>query len=256
MKLREINEKREWTYWVPDSVADWDAPSHWERERLASMEAGLKPGMVLYDIGVEHGWLSAVYGAWCGYENMVLVEPSPEFWPNIKGVWQSNMFPGPIGCYQAFAGEHMDGEPINDVWPACSDGVEVGGMAYRYMYNESHAAAVPTITIDEIAAQTRPPDALTIDIEGAELVALRGATKVLIEHRPLVWVSIHDDLMLRDFGHDESELHEFMEGLGYKGEFIHRDHEQHWYFTPATTKAPAKKAPAKKAPAKKASAKK
>ena len=33
MKLREINENPEWTYWVPDSIADWDAPSHWEHER-------------------------------------------------------------------------------------------------------------------------------------------------------------------------------------------------------------------------------
>ncbi len=25
MKLREINEQPRWTYWVPDSIADWDA---------------------------------------------------------------------------------------------------------------------------------------------------------------------------------------------------------------------------------------
>jgi len=103
-------------------------------------------------------------------------------------------------------------------------------MAYRYMFNESHAAAVPTITIDEIAAQTRPPDAITIDIEGAELVALRGAKKVLKNFKPLVWVSIHDDLMERDFGHLPDELHAFMEDLGYKGKFIHRDHEAHHLF--------------------------
>ena len=231
MKLREINENPEWTYWLPDSIADWDAPSHWERERLASMQAYLRPGMVLYDIGVEHGWLSAVYGAWCGYENMVLVEPSPEFWPNIHKVWTRNLFPGPIGCFQAFAGERTRGKPINDVWPAASDGPECGGMAYRYMFDKAHAADVPTITIDRIAAATRPPDAITIDIEGAELVALRGAKKVLKNFRPLVWVSIHDDLMERDFGHLPSELHAFMEDYGYKGQFIHRDHEQHWLFT-------------------------
>lgn len=228
MKRREINENPEWTYWVPTSVADWDAPSHWERERLASMQAHLLPGMVLYDIGVEHGWLSAVYGAWCGYDNMVLVEPSPEFWPNIMGVWQRNLFPGPIACFQAFAGDTIDGNPINEVWPASSDGPEVGGMAYRYL--NQHASTVPTITIDEIAARTTPPDAITIDIEGAELVALRGARNVLRDVRPLVWCSIHVDLMERDFGHSDSELHDLMEELGYEGEHIHTDHEQHWLY--------------------------
>lgn len=230
MKLREINEKKEWTYWVPDSVADWDAPSHWERERLASMQLGLNPGDVLYDVGVEHGWLSAVYGAWCGYDNMVLIEPSPEFWPNIKGVWQYNGFPGPIGAYVAFCGAEVRGTPVNDVWPACSDGVEVGGMAYRYI--DKHLD-IPTATIDWIAGDTgRPPDAITIDVEGAELLVLQGAATVLDKFRPTVWVSIHDDLMERDFGHTPEMLQAYMTEHNYKGKFIHRDHEFHWVFRP------------------------
>lgn len=230
MKRRTINENPEWTYWVPTSIANWDAPSHWERERLASMRAHLRPGMVLYDIGVEHGWLSAVYGAWCGYENMVLVEPSPEFWPNIKGVWDYNRFPAPLACYQAFAGDTRDGHPVNEIWPACSDGPEVDGMAYRYL--TEHTSTVQTITMDEIADDVYPPDAITIDIEGAELVALRGALRILAQDRPLVWVSIHEDLMERNFGHDHRDLHHFMHAFDYDGEYIHTDHEQHWLFTP------------------------
>jgi hypothetical protein len=50
MKPRVINENPGWTFVVPDSVADWDGPSHWERERLASMQANLHPGEVLLDI--------------------------------------------------------------------------------------------------------------------------------------------------------------------------------------------------------------
>lgn len=226
MKLREINEKPEWTYWVPDSVADWDAPSHWERERLASMQQRLSHGDVLYDVGVEHGWLSAVYGAWCGYENMVLIEPSPEFWPNIKGVWQANGFPGPIACYQAFAGAEVKGEPVNDVWPAASDGVEVGGMAYRYMNQHFD---IPTVTIDSIVHE-HGCDALTIDVEGAELLVLQGAEETLEERNLQVWVSIHWDLMERDFGHTPDQLHAYMDSLGYYGKHIHTDHEAHWLF--------------------------
>lgn len=229
MKLREINENPEWTYWVPDSVADWDAPSHWERERLASMQRWLHPGMVLYDIGTEHGWLTAVYGQWCGYENVVLVEPSPEFWPNIKGVWQSNAFPEPLAAFQAFCGANMNGLPLSEVWPACSYGPEVGGMAYRYI--DKHTD-IPTVTVDHIAAVVAPPAALTIDVEGAELLVLHGAGMVLSKFRPYVWVSIHDDLMERDFGHKPEMLHEYMDDHAYESQFIHRDHEQHWLFKP------------------------
>lgn len=229
MKLRTINENPEWTYWVADSIAEWDAPSHWERERLASMRSELKQGDILYDIGVEHGWLSAVYGGFCGYENMVLVEPSPEFWPNIKGTWQANGFPGPIAAYQCFAGAEVKGNPVNDVWPACSDGPEAGGMAYRYIGQHDD---IPTITIDEIAFRHPEPNAITIDIEGAELLALRGAWQVLEVDRPLVWVSVHPDLMERDYGCTDEDLHAFMRASGYSGRHIHTDHEQHWLFIP------------------------
>lgn len=234
MKQAMINYRQDWTFWLPDSVANWDAISHWERERLASMERWLQPGMVLYDIGTEHGWLSAVYGSFCGHGSMVLVEPSPEFWPNIRLTWQHNGFTGPLGCYVAFAGEQLDGEPFSDVWPAESDGDEIGAMAYRYIGQHS---GIPTVTVDWLAAQAppmAPPDAITVDVEGAELLVMRGAADTLDDHRPpFVWISIHPDLMERDFGHTPDMLHEFMADHGYHGKLLGIDHEEHHLFRPA-----------------------
>lgn len=227
MKRAMINYHPEWTFWLPDSIADWDAITHWERERLASMQHHLELGDVLYDIGVEHGWLSAVYGGFCGHENMVLVEPSPEFWPNIRKTWQWNGFPGPIRCYQSFAGVETRGDPGGQVWPDDSD-VEAGGMAYRYI--DKHLD-VPSTSIDWIVDDCgRPPDALTIDVEGAELLVLQGASMTLRDRDVKVWVSVHWDLMERDFGHTPDQLHEYMTGIGYEGTHIHTDHEAHWYY--------------------------
>lgn len=231
MKLREINERPEWTFWVPDSIADWDAPSHWERARLASMQELLKPGYTLVDVGTEHGWLTAVYGGFCGHENVILVEPSPEFWPNIRLIWEHNDFPNPFACYQAFAGDENAGEyEVPDMWPDCAEGDEIGAMAYRYI---GQHADIATVTIDKIALNHDVwIDAITIDIEGAELLALRGAAHVLIEHRPLVWVSIHPDLMERDFGHKRSDVLDLMASLDYTAERLEIDHEEHWLFRP------------------------
>jgi FkbM family methyltransferase len=232
MKLREINERPEWTFWVPDSIAAWDAPSGWERPRLASMQQHLKPGDVLYDVGTEHGWLSAVYGSFCGYENMVLIEPSPEFWPNIRMTWQANGFPGPIACYPAFAGTEVRGNPDGKVWPDCADSdVEVGGMAYRYI--DKHLD-IPSVTIDWVALHCgQIPNAITVDVEGAEFLVMKGAEYELHNHRPLVWISIHDDLMERDFGHTPDELIEYMvEHCGYIHKHINVDHESHDLFVP------------------------
>ena len=68
---------------LPEPLASWDVFDYWEKERIASMEQHLTHGDVLYDIGTEQGWCNLVYASIVGPENIVLVEPTPEFWPNI-----------------------------------------------------------------------------------------------------------------------------------------------------------------------------
>jgi FkbM family methyltransferase len=242
MKSREINENPAWTYILPDSIADWDAPSHWERERLASMQAHLKPGMVLYDVGTEHGWLSAVYGAFTGHGNMVLIEPSPEMWVNIRKTWDANGFDDPIASFQAFCGERPTSRtaPASTPWPDCSVGYveadECPAMAYRYIGDDE----IPVTTIDQIVTFTkRPPDAITVDVEGFEIAVMRGAEMTLLKHRPLVWISVHEDLMERAGWPDVQELYDFMTGMGYGREFLGRDHEAHNFFAPLEWSPPS-----------------
>lgn len=231
-----INQNPEWQFWLPDNIADWDAITGWEEERLASMQQHLHPGMTLYDVGTEHGWLTAVYGSFTGHENLVLIEPSPEMWINIRKIWSANKLPDPIASVQAFMGEVVD--PLNallEVWPACSvgfeDADEVPGMAYRYIGDDN---GIKTYSIDQLVADGLPiPDALTIDVEGFELSVLRGAEVTLREQRPLVWASVHPDLMQRHCGIESvQELFDFMTSLDYGREYLGTDHEQHDLFAP------------------------
>lgn len=238
MKPREINEKPEWTFLLPDSIADWDAPSHWERERLASMERHLRQGMVLYDIGVEHGWLSALYGSFCGHGNMVLIEPGPEMWINIRKTWAANGFADPIACFPTFAGAHTSSSVRSKKswrgWPSLTvgfvDADEVKAMPYRYLGDTE----IETIAIDDMVKLSgHPPEAITVDVEGFELEVMRGAQKTLLNHRPLVWLSVHPDLMAQNAGVlDVDELFGFMASYGYGREYLGTDHEQHHFFAP------------------------
>lgn len=231
MKPREVNEGRHGTWQFPDNIADWDAPSDWERKRLASMESLLNPGMVLYDIGTEFGWLSAIYGSWCGHENMVLVEPGDSFWVSIRKIWHHNHLKDPIACFKGFAGR--ESTPFGDIMPlaetAYLDGPEQPAMAYGTLGRDTE---IPVITIDDICRLTdRPPGAITIDIEGAEMEALLGAAEVLHEYRPIVWVSIHDDLM-EAFGSDGGSLINWFMNRGYFYVDLGTDHEHHALFLP------------------------
>lgn len=213
---------------VPDHVAVWDAIDHHEVERIDHMLDRLQLGMVLYDIGAEHGWMSALlarYGV--GGFNVVLVEPTPHFWANIKRCWDYNGLERPEAMICARVGaESRNCQLMATWWPGTAFDDESPATAYAAPRLDE-----PVTTIDEIATFCRPPDAITIDVEGAELEVLRGARKTLELHMPLVWVSVHHDL-LEERRQRASEIHHLMHQLGYQGHLIAVDHEEHWFFTP------------------------
>lgn len=215
---------------LPHFLASWDVWDYWERERLSSMKKNLKKGDVLYDIGAETGWLSVLYAQFVGAENMVLVEPAAEFWPNIYRTWKANHSATPRKCYQGlFSDKDVDKVKCSQRWPASSKKSLVDNLQYQYIHE--HAESVPEVTLDKFVEVTGVvPDALTIDTEGSELLVLRGSTKTLKKHKPLVWVSIHPDLSERHYKTSRDDLLRFMYDHGYKSELLGVDHEEHWLF--------------------------
>lgn len=216
---------------LPMPLADWDVFSYWERERLDSMKQHLKKGDVLFDIGTESGWCNLIYAQFVGPENMVLIEPTPEFWPNIKATWEKNYKVKPKAFYDGlFSDKTTTGlQYLPTEWPPASQGDLIDRNKYQYIHaNDDN---VPEVKLDDYVKRSGViPDALTMDVEGAELLILRGAEQTL-KHRPLkVWVSIHPDLGERDYGVKPKQVHAFMKKLGYKGEYLATDHEEHWYY--------------------------
>ena len=49
---------------------------------------------------------------------------------------------------------------------------------------------VPTITLDSLLDTFQPPNFLKIDVEGAEELVLSGASRVLAEHRPIIYCEV------------------------------------------------------------------
>jgi len=73
---------------------------------------------------------------------------------------------------------------------------------------------VSTITIDDSVFQKTempPPDVIKIDVEGAELRVLQGATRTLSEFHPKLFVEVHGVM-------EHSDCHEFLTAKGYRVE--------------------------------------
>lgn len=232
------DEAAEWLYeiWMNEPLASWDVFSIWEVERVLSMRKHLKKGDVLFDIGTEQGWCDIVYGKIVGPENMVLVEPTPEFWPNIKAVWEKN-FPDvmPLRCFPGFFSNVSTAKGVlkGQQWPSESDGDLIDRNSYKNLSDDSHTNVVEQISIDDFVEMSGiTPDALTIDVEGAELLVLSGARNTLKNNSLKVWVSEHDDMADSGYRIKPGDLATFMKQMGYgKREVLAEDHERHVYYS-------------------------
>lgn len=216
---------------LPDfRVAFHEARPDWERGRLESVRDRLKPGMRVYDIGAEHGDMTALYRLWG--TDVVPIEPSPPYWPCIRATYEANGFDPPSAWFNGFAADMTRWRPGDfgtDTWPWCSEGEVVADYGFRHLAQDGDT---PRITVDDLADLTGPLDALMIDVEGAEHAVLTGARHILAAGDVLIWVSVHEPTMLDWYGRTLENLHALMDGVGYAGMLLpsHGEAETFWLY--------------------------
>lgn len=236
----EINGR--WTLMLPEHRAareQWRLENGgWEPERLAAMADVIGPGHVVYDIGAEEGDLPALWASWGA--DVVLVEPNPRVWPNMKVIFEGNNLTDRLrGFFVGFAGDferdytpEFLAENVGDGvgWPLCANGPVIGDHGFLVLPERPDVAVT---TIDSLSARYGPPTDITIDVEGAELTVLRGAKQTLLTNKPDVFVSVHIDLPWMDEkfpGDTRDAVLAYMSSVGYEGTHLATDHEEHWVF--------------------------
>lgn len=216
---------------LPNHLADWDVWDYWEKPRTEHMAQQLNKDSVIFDVGTEQGAMSALISKYIS-PKIILIEPSYNFWATIKAIWEENKLKTPLGFFDGFASEKSD---ENITWQAgwpIGGKVLSGGMPYKYLHNPRHKKRIQTVSLDDLSKYIGiVPDALNIDVEGAELLVLRGAKKLLENYDMKIWVSIHPDLLGKDYGSTTNDIFNFMNELGYMGETLALDHETHVYFS-------------------------
>lgn len=230
---KDSNTSYLYNFMLPEPLSNWDVWDYWEKPRFESMRDNLKQGDILFDIGTEQGWTNLLYADFVGPENIVLIEPTREFWGNIRQTWEKNYKEQPKATLCALiSNKTTDGYkvPKDEVW------CEESNVPYiidknKYQYIHSNDENIPEITIDEYVEQTGIiPDAITMDVEGAEYLIIKGAEQTIKKYKPKLWISIHPDLGIRDYGVDKNFMIDYVSNLGYKQIYIAEDHELHYYF--------------------------
>lgn len=230
-----------WTIRLPSHRAiQWlQDPAGWEVERIAAMADTIRPGHTVWDIGAEQGDITALLASWVPEGTLVAVEPNPWVWPCIRAIFDENDLTPPVATYVGFVGSkpmvptNPDGirRGFFRGWPECATGIIDPAAGFAHLAQEQDR--VPTTTVDELVKRTGlVPDVVTMDVEGSEWFVLRGATLTLARHRPVVFVSIHEQFMADFFGQSPADVHHLMDRAGYVGSHLATDHEAHWMFTP------------------------
>lgn len=210
----------------------------WEKERLIAMYASIGEGDLVYDIGAEEGDMPALWASWGA--DVVLVEPNPLVWPNIRCIFEGNSLVDNVrGYHVGFAGDipgenpEWDAEHVGvGTWPKCAYGPVIPDHGFLHLVERPE---VPITTIDALAAEHGAPTHITIDVEGSELMVLRGAENTLRDARPVVFASLHTDApwMAEKYPDGGGEhVNAFMTSLGYEAIHLATDHEIHMEYRP------------------------
>lgn len=114
-------------------------------------------------------------------------------------------------------------EPIDMVVRPAS-GERLTGMTHVRGKDEAVAESVrvESIVLDDFLKDfSGNIEFIKMDIEGAELLALQGATRLLNRHRPILYLEINEQYCQR-YGHSAATVFSFLNGLNY-GSFSSTD---------------------------------
>lgn len=163
-----------------------------EKVPLAAFLFLLQPDDVVWDVGASVG-LFAIHSA--GVSRAVLAfEPDPATFSRLRLNVEINGLSERIISYQLALGSKR-GEV--QLW---SDGLDGNAPSIADLGRHRHSTIIRIDTIDNLIVKGLPvPSVLKIDIEGAELLALEGSSKLLrSKHRPrLLFIEVHPGFLSR-----------------------------------------------------------
>ena len=160
----------------------------YENTLLDAFVSLLRPGMKVFDVGANMGIYSLVAAARGAFS--WAFEPSPE----VAKILKSNIKLNGVSS-RVFPVQEAVAEKKGEItfYAGRADNMGVGRI-FKYGENspETGSSTVQTNTLDYYANTLAKPDLVKMDIEGAELLAFRGARELLArEDAPAILIEVH-----------------------------------------------------------------
>ncbi len=188
----------------------------YERPLATYLLAVLSEGMVFVDIGAHVGQYTLLASKKVGPTGRVYsFEPHPR---NFEALAQNVLL-------NRFANASLYNSALADSVAECKLFVNAadaghknrGTHSLRAQKDWSQPATIPirATRLDDVLGEITRLDALKIDVEGAELLVLKGAEHLLARFKPIIAFESSEE-STASFGHSTKDVKMFLAGRGYK----------------------------------------
>lgn len=185
--------------------------------QLELLKQLLEPDMVFLDVGANQGEFTIVAASRLTRGRVIALEPVSSLLGRLRRNVEANGFDN-VSALPLGLGERPARLPIYTSDEAFSDGTDHSGLptlhpdAQRGRLLETIEIVRLDDLVEELALDRL--DVAKLDVEGAELSALRGGAATIQRFRPWLLLEV-DDRNCRRAGHSAEELLQAVEALGY-----------------------------------------
>jgi FkbM family methyltransferase len=164
----------------------------YELELQQAIRHFVKPGMTAFDVGANIGYISLLLSKAVGKDGKVLsVEALPANIKRLQGHVGINPFAANVTVLHAAVVDAS--RPITFLVHSSTSMGKAVGSAGRTDEKYANEIKVGGVSLDDLVYKlSNPaPDLIKMDIEGGELLAMQGMTRLLREKQPLMMIELH-----------------------------------------------------------------
>jgi FkbM family methyltransferase len=174
------------------------------RDRLFDL---VEDGMVIFDVGANFGETSLYMSKINPHGKVCAFEPLPEAFQKLKKNKELNSLEN---CYLYSLALSNKSEDL----AIHLTGVQNSGSTFLKPVSDKSEQVAKAVTLDQMADSESGCDLIKIDVEGFEKKVLEGAEKTLRKFRPVLFIEIDQNNLMRQNTSAASTI-EYIRGFDY-----------------------------------------